>query len=104
MGRITSGKDYVKWEKPGQVVEGTLRRIEMSRGGNAGKMLHMVDADGKPFMVSAPTLLAEVVEDNFDELHDEFLQIVFVSEDKPAKKGQSGLRRFEVKWGDDLEK
>lgn len=98
---LTSGKDYVKWEKPGQVVEGTLRKIELSRGSTGGKMLHLVDAEGRPFMVSAPTLLAELIEENFDSLAEKYLTITYTAQDKPGKRGQSGLMRFNVDFDDD---
>ena len=103
MGKLTAGKDYVKWEKPGQKITGTLLKVELSRGDNAGKMLHMVDADGKPFIVSAPTLLAEAVEENFSTLHEKEITITYTSQDKPAKGRKEGLRRFDIEWPDDDE-
>lgn len=97
---LTGGKDYVKWEKVGQVIEGTLVKVELSRSSRGGKMAHMVDGDGVPFLISAPTLLAELLEENFDALEGRHLTITFTEQDKPSRKGESGLMRFSVDYDD----
>ena|SRR5689334_3687848 len=103
MGTLSGGKTYVKWERVGQVIEGVLQKIEMSRSSRGGKMIHLVDDDGVPFIVSAPTLLAEIIEENFALLDGKKITIKFVEQDKPAKKGESGLMRFTVDYPDEDE-
>jgi len=97
---LTGGKDYVKWEQVGQVIEGALVKIELSRSSRGGKMAHLADRDGVPFIISAPTLLAEVLEENFDRLEGRWLTITFSGQDKPSRKSESGLMRFTVDWDD----
>jgi hypothetical protein len=100
---LSGGKEYRRWEKVGQEMTGILVKLELSRSSRGGKMLHMVDADGVPFMVSAPTLLAEIIEENFPTLEGRNITITFSEQDKPAKRGESGLMRFTVDY-DDAEK
>ena len=106
MGKVTltGGKDYIKWERVGQVIEGRLHKVELSRSSRGGKMAHLADKDGAPFIISAPTLLAEVLEENFDTLEGRWLTITFTEQDRPARKGDSGLMRFKVDYDDDEEK
>lgn len=97
---LTGGKEYRKWEEVGQVIAGVLQKIELSRSSRGGKMLHMVDDDGVPFITSAPTLLAETVEENFDKLVGRRIEITFTEQEKPAKRGESGLMRFSIDYDD----
>ncbi len=101
MGTLSGGKPYVKWEHVGQVVAGVLTKVEMSRSSRGGKMAHLVNDDGEAFIVSAPTLLAEILEENFALLDGKRIVITFQEQDKPAKKGESGLMRFKVDYPDD---
>lgn len=101
MGTLSGGKPYLKWEHVGQVVAGVLQKIELSRSSRGGKMAHMVNDDGESFIISAPTLLAEILEENFALLEGVRIVITFKEQDKPAKKGESGLMRFTVDYPDD---
>lgn len=104
MGTISGGKPYVKWNDIGDKVEGRITSIELSKSSRGGKMLHMVNSDGEAFMVSAPTLLAEMVESHFDMLEGEPVTITFVEQDSPQRAGESGLMRFKIDYPDDAEK
>lgn len=97
---LTGGKPYVKWAHVGQVIEGILTKIEMSRSSRGGKMAHMVDDNGEGFIVSAPTLLAETLEENFGVLEGRRITITFTEQDAAKKRGESGLMRFSVDYDD----
>jgi len=103
MATLNSGKPYVKWEHVGQVVAGVLQKVELSRSSRGGKMAHLVNDDGEGFIVSAPTLLAEILEENFALLEGQRIVITFKEQDKPARKGESGLMKFTVDYPDEAE-
>lgn len=91
---------HVTWEKVGQTVEGTLLKVEMTGGNIKGKIARLRADDGSIFTVSCPTLLAQMLEDNFAALEGALVSITFTGEDKPKTKGQSGLKRFDVEYDD----
>lgn len=95
---LTNDKDYIKWEAVGQSISGVLVRMEMSKHEKyKGELLILQQEDSKVFC-SAPMALAEIIRDNFDKLHGEYITIRYVG-DVPVKGGT--LKRFEVDFDDD---
>lgn len=90
---------HVAWDEVGQVVEGTVLKLEMTTGKMQGKILRLQTEEGI-ITVSAPTLLAQQLEDNWSDVQGKFVRITFASQDKPSAKNKAGMKRFDVEVDD----
>lgn len=86
------------WEKTGQVVEGTLLKIERMTGDNTGYIARLRTDEGIT-TISCPALLSQALNDNFDELNGKLIRITFTKQDA-AKGKKSGMKHFDVEYDD----
>lgn len=94
----TGEQKYMKWEKPGDVLEGKLLRIEQSKDATyKGWLLFVRTASNERYFAPAPTMLLELINDA--GLVGRFVRIEFTHEDT-TKKGTK-LKQFTVRVQDD---
>lgn len=99
--KLTGSRPYKAWEKEGQTFTGILKKIEASRSADmTGKFAVLEDEDGEEFSISAPTILADILESNLAKLVGEVITVTWTATDEPKKRGQKGVKRFEVEFDD----
>jgi hypothetical protein len=97
--RELSQSVHQSWENIGDVVEGTLLKVETTTGKLKGKIAR-IQTDEGVVTVSAPTLLAQMLEDHWGEVGGKFVRITYTAKDKPKAAGQDGMKRFKVEVED----
>lgn len=80
---------FVSWKEKGQKLEGVFAGF---RKGEYGELAVLQTVSGK-VAVATPTTLRAALQGVTIGTR---LEIVYKGEDSPKKKGQSGLKRFEV--------
>lgn len=86
---VHGGGDMLQWEKPGQEVVGTFVRIKPYKNGHIANVL---TEDG-PVAFSVPALLVDALS-SFE--NGARIAIVYKGDRPAKKKGQNGLKVFEV--------
>lgn len=80
---------FISWKEKGQKVEGVFVGFKK---GEYGELAVLQTANGKVALATPTTLRSALQGANVGTQ----IEIIYKGEDAPKKKGQSGLKRFEV--------